>query len=800
MEKSGMHLRLCVIAAATICLTLGLFGGSASAVLSMERGTDTTLTIDEDVHWWSGSKSSVTYGGYQYMVYWDAAPERKGRPNLVVSRRRLSDDNLVKILFTTEESLLVGFEDGHNEPEVAVNRNDGTLHISWSNHRRGNEMHRYWRSAARCIEHSQAEFTREGCGFAFSFFQADRTLKEDMTYPTYITDNRGALYFYYRCGAPLNSDSYLNKYDEATHSWRLLGKILHGREFGEYRFRIGATEYNSTGRGAYPAGIAFDKNEVMHVAWVWRERPLEYLTMHGVFYAYSRDHGVTWYSRGAREDVRIATTESEPIDINDRETAKVIGYPPGQMMTAGQMTLDSNNNPHIVNQVAEVATIDPAHLTESMRYLHLWRDTGGTWYSQYISEYTNGYEAWPTLLFDRADIAYVLFGRIDKEWIPYNGSEANVDLPYDNVVWQADRNAEDGGALSVDLYSATTCIDTQDNKYIGVPVSLEGNSEVRIRMTNETAASQDVVLTWVTEEEAHAWSAARQQRFSRLLAREERGYAEYRARLTDSDWNGTLRALEICTARGTRTGNQRIDWIKITDREGRPVKTWNFSRGFTLMGAEASPIGNWSRWTIEDLLPEVPLIENNVIYNTDSQRFKEAGRPVEFPLQLQGRPGTESLTMRRFDIGGDDEAEEWGFETDLIGWTAREVTSFVKSRDRTRDVIGGTISGSDPQIFSMTNLKSPIEAEDDVIHMVLKNTSRGARARVSFITDTDRTWNEAKSQTATITRESSYTEYMFDMSRVTGWTGSTLYQLRIDPVDDGSTGSFNIDRVYINRT
>ncbi len=596
MMGRNVRLRLCLAAAAMVCLTLGLSAGSASAVLSLERGTDTSLSIDSDVHWWGGV-GEVTYNGYQYLVYWDAAAERKGEPNLVLTRRRLSDDNRVTILFTTAESFLRGVDDGHNEPVVTVNRNDGTLHISWGNHlpaRFRNKRHYYWRSAARCIERSQETFTREGCGFEFRNYQADRTAEEDMTYPQYITDANGALYFYYRNGLALNSDSYMNKYDEGTHSWRSVGRILRGREWLSTEFSVGANRYSATGRGAYPAGIAFDKNNVMHMAWVWRENSaIEFLGQHGLYYAYTSDL-VTWYNSAGE----VIANEEGPMDFNIAAAALVRNYPPGQMMTAGQMALDSNNNPHIVNQVAEVATDDQAHLTESMRYIHMWRDTNGTWYEQFIGTTTNDLYARPTLFFDRADIAYVLYGRIDKDWNPYNGSEPFVDLPYDNVVWQADERAGDGGALSVDLFSELTCLDSAEYKYIGVPISTTGNAQVRIRMTNETA-SQDVTLTWVTEEEAHAWEVTRQQTFARLLRREAR-YVEYVATVTDADWNGTLRALEICTARGAvRTGNQRIDSIKITNRAGTAVKTWNFERGYTLMGAEATQSSNWGTWTIE---------------------------------------------------------------------------------------------------------------------------------------------------------------------------------------------------------
>jgi hypothetical protein len=80
----------------------------------------------------------------------------------------------------------------------------------------------------------------------------------------------------------------------------------------------------------------------------------------------------------------------------------------------------------------------------------------------------------------------------------------------------------------------------------------------------------------------------------------------------------------------------------------------------------------------------------------------------------------------------------------------------------------------------------------------MKNSTRSTTGHIYFITDSDRTFNETKSQTFTTRAESGYTTYDIDMSRVSGWSRSMLYQLRLDPSDDATrTGTFKVDRIWI---
>jgi hypothetical protein len=229
------------------------------------------------------------------------------------------------------------------------------------------------------------------------------------------------------------------------------------------------------------------------------------------------------------------------------------------------------------------------------------------------------------------------------------------------------------------------------------------------------------------------------------------------------------------------------------------VFTWEFTRPYTLYGAEAGSGGNWSTWTIEALIPGLSLARADGYWAIDRQRYKRE-RVVDFLAMHQTEPGIEALVLHEFDIEGDEIAKYWGFDTDLIGWTGTNVESLRWANDAGSLVLSGSLDrrSSDPQLLSMANLKVALTAESKVF-VRMKNTSRATRAKLYFITDADRTWNEAKSIEFTIRAESGYSSYEIDMRSVEGWRNQTLYQFRLDPTNDTTReGSFKVDRIYIN--
>jgi hypothetical protein len=789
----GLLWRRAVLGAGLVCL-LGGLAGTASAATSFDLETDTSLTLDGSVHSWAGIYRSVTYGGYQYFGYWDT--ETTGTVYLEVSRRRLSDDNVQTLRFDERGDNLEFLEattDAHNAVGLGISPRDGRLHISWSLHNT-DRVHRYLQSATGCMELTQENFTLANCRFVKRTFQAERALETEMTYPTYFNDNNWNLYFSYRYDASSRGDQVLNTYNN-DGTWRLNGRIMLGHRDGRGTFDYPfdpdgagpATEVTSRERGVYISQFVFDKNEPerLHVSWAWRENTAYgFAGQHGLHYAYSDDLGATWKSSAGRT---IGTAGEDPITIVDRTDTQVASEPPGYMFYGSGLAVDSHNNPLISGFVSEVQTADVAH--GRSRQAHWFRDTSGVWYQSYVEPAERAtHTGTSDIMFDRGDNAYIVYGRDETGWSAWNEQIYNQRaLPDGNLTWQG------GEYLDIQLFSERTFIDSD---YVNVPISTTGNNQVRVWMRNDTEA-REVEVTWVTDEST-GWEATRQQRF-RFTP--ERTYTEYTFTITDADWTGTLRTLELSPAKGARRGSVSIDKIEIYNSTTRTVaKTWDFRRGFELYTAEATPTSNWLTWSLEPLLPGIGVPVSEGPWRIDRERYKES-KIVNFPMAVTGEPGNKRLTVRQFDIGGDDEFKEWSFETDKIGWevVARSVNEFEWVNDGGTKGIGGTIINEDPHIVSLNNLSVPIGTAR-TIHVRMKNTSASRTAAVLFITDSSRSYERNRGTQFPITANSGYTTYNIEMRGVRDWSSEqVLRQLRIDPSDDTTrTGSFKIDRIYID--
>lgn len=75
--------------------------------------------------------------------------------------------------------------------------------------------------------------------------------------------------------------------------------------------------------------------------------------------------------------------------------------------------------------------------------------------------------------------------------------------------------------------------------------------------------------------------------------------------------------------------------------------------------------------------------------------------------------------------------------------------------------------------------------------------STEAWAAVYWTTNSDSSWSETKAYGFKLAPiESGFAEYVIDLNYVPGWAG-TIKQLRVDPINDGSTSSGRIDIEYI---
>ncbi|MCX7920518.1 MAG: carbohydrate binding domain-containing protein [Clostridia bacterium] len=138
----------------------------------------------------------------------------------------------------------------------------------------------------------------------------------------------------------------------------------------------------------------------------------------------------------------------------------------------------------------------------------------------------------------------------------------------------------------------------------------------------------------------------------------------------------------------------------------------------------------------------------------------------------------------------------WNFDSayyDTEGWGEPNNISGIAPSG---GYLNATISGGDSNIKSRNNLDIDL-SNNKYIRVRYKNSTAGTAAKMYFTTTSDTAWNEAKAMSFAINaNDSNYTEYVLDMSNLSGWAG-TLKQLRFDPVDNAASGSVSIDFIMV---
>jgi hypothetical protein len=200
---------------------------------------------------WSGHPvgfALLTRGNQQFVAFYDA--ERR----MTLAQRTLGEHRWsLTVLPST-----LGW-DSHNYVTMAMDR-EGYLHVA------GN-MHAsplvYFRSA-RPYDASSMERVSALTG----------KNEERVTYPVFSNAPDGTLLFQYRSGSSGSGDTYRDRYDERTKSWRPLT---------DQPLFFGGSKMN-----AYPLDVVRGPDGWYHQFWVWRDKPLAE-TNHDLSYARSRD-------------------------------------------------------------------------------------------------------------------------------------------------------------------------------------------------------------------------------------------------------------------------------------------------------------------------------------------------------------------------------------------------------------------------------------------------------------------------------------------------------------------------------
>ncbi len=789
---------LCAIVGLMLLLT-----GSASAATNFDVATRATFTVDSDAHWIQQDSSDhekvLSYGAYQYISYWDAA-DRSGKVYLAVVRRKLSDNTSETIIFNTVEGEMPEPLDFHNSTALGISPIDGRLHAEGVIH---NQRMRYAISSSGCL--SQARFS--SCTFTWQAQTSNRAQEEAVTYPQYFNDRAGNLYCAFRSGSGTTGEYALHKYNN-NGTWTDRGSVLSGLSgTGEYDVDGAGGWSAARTRGPYVDSLAFDKNDRLHLMWTWRENvPARegvginpYLAQHDIYYSYSDDFGTTWKDNGG---TTVGTVRTEPITIADTSTVAVelaYGY---WRVNSARMTIDRDNQPHIMMESSDVFTTDPR--LARLRLAHFWRQTNGVWDGAFVEPVelardAEGDIAIGDMMFDHANNAYYIYAKDQMDWRPWNNTSCptcgyNLELPGDHFTIQEDNY------LNIKPTTSSVVMDSLNR--IGKTIERRSATDTRnivIRMKNTMDASDG--RFYFTTDASPVWALERHVDFTDRNDGEWHTYTISLERVTG--WTGTLRELELYPAQsttGTR-GEVLIDYIRLENDTGTIAKEWEFTKAFKLLSAEASGTDNWRSWQINEILPGTAMEwYDTSSFGIDDSRYERDGT-VDFPVMLQGAPLSESQTVQDLRLLEDGYTKVWGFGADEVGWSAHNnVTGFGYTSDSGWGTITGTISGTDSSVESANNLNLPLGTASRIrIHMK-NSTARNQRAVICWMVNGQRTYVERRcSAQFAVTADGAYHTYEISTAGWSEWERQELTRLRIDPSDTAeiSSGTFNIDFVHI---
>ncbi len=756
-----------------------------------------SIELDNDAYWWNqGSQDQskiVSYGGYEYTIYWDAADER-GNVYPEVTRRTLSNNRLETTTFNTAEGRLIDPSDPHNTTTLGISPHDGRLHIQWVMH---NEVLHYAISNERCL--TAERFS--SCTFTWRS-QLERS-EPKVTYPQYFNSPDGTLYCGFRNGAGTGGEWVLHIYND-NGTWTNLGVILSG-ESGTYDLDsangLGELWEPSRKRGPYIDAIKFSADGRLHLVWTWREgitvggRELNpYIAEHDIYYAYSDDGGIHWNDNSGRA---VATQQTDPIRIEDEGTLAV-HIPPGFWRPpAMRMEVDRDNQPHLVMPTSDTRTFD--EYLSRLREKHFWRTTDGVWHEQFIEsseeEEQNPFNV-GSIQFDRANNFYYIYPKDELGWFGIErpeGTRYNESLPPDHLVW-------DGRENLIDLpYSEFN--EMQTTNYIGVPIggATTENDEIEIHLKNTTDDTSGKI-EFITDEnqtfgspQVKTFTDPRESTLSTLII----------SMAGVTNWRGTLRALRLWP--GTRAtpgvGQVTIDYIRVrSSGRGTIAKAWEFNEGTRMYSAESPAAENWSFYERTQILSGVNLEWGDAIsFDIDKDRYTTEHK-ITFPVLTQGGLLNERERLYEFDVGGDETAKNWSFGADTIGWTApRNVSEFRWASDGERGTLSGGITGGDSQLVAPSPINLEI-ARSSRVRIRMKNTRATAlRASLCWSVDGGTVFRSEQCARFELTADGTYHIYEISTAGWRNWERHTLTKFRLDPSDNEevTTGTFNVDYVRI---
>jgi hypothetical protein len=254
--------------------------------------------------------TSVDLGGtiYQACVYWD------GEGDLIIATRVLDGS-----WTAYDTGVNITGDDNHDVCSIGIDPN-GFIHCVYDLHA---EALKYAKSNAAIDTWT---------GILTTGLSMLGTNETSATYPTFLNDPAGNLYFIFRDGTSGNGDLYLYKYTHGTTTWAAAagttaGKVINGKTSSVNPYWEHPCFDSDFGSGGY-----------LHLSWHWRSEASGPGENHDRCYV--KWDGTNWVKAdGSSQTIPITEANAEVVD----DVAPNVG-----MTSFNSLYSDSAGNPHIV--------------------------------------------------------------------------------------------------------------------------------------------------------------------------------------------------------------------------------------------------------------------------------------------------------------------------------------------------------------------------------------------------------------------------------------------------------------------
>jgi len=261
------------------------------------------------------SNSLVTFGGNQYIAFYDAVGQIVLQKKSGTTRELLEQN-----ILTTKTSDL-----GDNHDHIALGIDEtGIIHISYDQH-------------SGALKYFRMPTASSVLGTAGSDISMVGTNESSVTYPVFFNDTADKLFFMFRDGISGDGDEYLYEYASGTTTWAAAtgtstaGLLVDGK--------TASPDVN-----AYLSRPFVDSSNIAHFTGVWRETSDADTNKDPFYFAYNITTGAVTQADGTSQTVPITPTNDDTI-VSSGINTNVSGQ-----LQVRSVYKDSAGTLHVMNQ------------------------------------------------------------------------------------------------------------------------------------------------------------------------------------------------------------------------------------------------------------------------------------------------------------------------------------------------------------------------------------------------------------------------------------------------------------------